>query len=104
MDVVSTARGGTSRRIPRGGQPMPVLRYVTPAAPAALPAILVFAPPHRSAAPKGAPDTNPTVPATDVEVKYIDDSTMKLKVLDDRLELVTKYGHLQIPLSDVRRI
>ena len=83
---------------------MPVLRYVPRAAPAALLATLAFAPTHGPAAPKGAPDPNPSVPATEVEVKYIDDSTMKLKVLDDRLELVTKYGHLQIPLSDVRRI
>lgn len=40
----------------------------------------------------------------DVEVKYIDDSTMKLKLLDDKLELVTRHGVLLIPVAEVRRI
>jgi hypothetical protein len=40
----------------------------------------------------------------DVEVKYTDDSAMKLKLLDEKLEMTTKYGVLQIPVADVRRI
>ena len=63
---------------------MPVVRFVPRVAPAALLATLAFAPTHGPAAPKGAPDPNPSVPATEVEVRYIDDSTMKLKVLDEK--------------------
>ena len=40
----------------------------------------------------------------DAEVKYTDDSSMKLKLLDERLELVTKHGVLLIAASDIRRI
>ncbi len=43
-------------------------------------------------------------PSVDVEVKFIDDSTMKLKLLDEKLELVTKYGILQLAVGDIRRI
>jgi hypothetical protein len=47
----------------------------------------------------------PNKPAgTDVEVRCVDDSTMRLKLLDDRLDLVTKYGKLEIPVTDIRRI
>ena len=48
------------------------------------------------------PPTRPT-PA-DVEVRCIDDSVVKLKLLDDRLDVVTKYGKLEIPAADIRRI
>jgi hypothetical protein len=47
----------------------------------------------------------PTKPAaTDVEVRCVDDSVVKLKLLDDRLDVVTKYGKLEIPAADIRRI
>jgi hypothetical protein len=39
-----------------------------------------------------------------VEVQYVDGSTMKLTVLDERLELVTAYGKLLIPVADIRHI
>jgi len=50
--------------------------------------------PVKKSAPGGAP----------VEVRYTDDSTMKVKLLDDKLELTTRHGVLQIPAADVRRI
>jgi hypothetical protein len=80
---------------------MPVVRPFVRVAPIALLGALAVAPTH---GPAAAPDPSPGSQPTEVEVRYIDDSTMKLKILDDRLELVTKYGLLQIPLSDVRRI
>lgn len=40
----------------------------------------------------------------DVEVRCMDDSAMKLKLLDERLEVVTKYGKLEIPAADIRKI
>jgi len=57
--------------------------------PAAIPAV-------QPAQPRSAP--------VDVEVRCLDDSTMKLKLLDERLDVVTKYGKLEIPATDVRRI
>lgn len=42
--------------------------------------------------------------AVDAEVRCVDDSVLKLKLLDDKLELVTKHGVLLIPVAEVRRI
>lgn len=39
-----------------------------------------------------------------VEVHFVDDSVMKLTVLDERLEVNTRYGRLVIPVADVHRI
>jgi len=38
------------------------------------------------------------------EVKYTDDSTMKLTLLEDTISLLTPHGTLQIPVRDIRRI
>lgn len=70
----------------------------------ALACLTLFTTPGSSAHGPAQPESPKAAPATEVEVKYIDDSTMKLKVLDDRLELITKYGLLMIPVADVRRI
>ncbi len=56
-----------------------------------------------------APDPNPPDSAraaagVEVEAKCVDDSTLKIRLLDDKLELVTKYGFLQIAVPDIRRI
>jgi hypothetical protein len=40
----------------------------------------------------------------EVEVKCCDDSVLKLRLLDEKLELQTKYGVLSIPAADIRRI
>ena len=53
--------------------------------------------------PVAQPPTTRATP-TDVEVRCVDDSVMKLKVLDDRLDVVTRYGKLEIPVSEIRRI
>lgn len=43
-------------------------------------------------------------PGAEVEVRCIDDSNLKLKILDDRLEVTTRYGTLLIPVADIRRV
>ncbi|WP_020474788.1 LCCL domain-containing protein [Zavarzinella formosa] len=39
-----------------------------------------------------------------VDVKLNDDSVMKLKLAEDRVEILTKYGKLAIPVADIRKI
>ena len=39
-----------------------------------------------------------------VEARCVDGSTFKLTLLDERLELVTAYGKLVIPVADIVRI
>lgn len=85
---------------------MPVTRMLFWAAPIGLSAVAFLTSIHRTAA---APDPTPSeatrpVPGAEVEVKCIDDSTLKLKLLDEKLELITKYGFLQIAVADIRRI
>jgi len=87
---------------------MPLTRSLLRATPLALLTAVVLGPVFGSAAapaptvPTGAA-ASPAAPA-EVEVRYIDDSVMKLKLLDERLDLHTKYGTLSIPTADVRRI
>lgn len=38
------------------------------------------------------------------EVRYTDDSTMKLTLLEDTLSLLTPHGTLQIPVRDIKKI
>lgn len=85
---------------------MPVTRLLVWVAPIAM-AIALFAAPivPTTAAPEPPPsDPGRTVAGTEVEVKCVDDSTLKLKLLDEKLELVTKYGFLQVTVADIRRI
>jgi hypothetical protein len=84
---------------------MPINRTITRAVPLALFAAFAAVPARATGPVPGAqqPDPSRSQPV-DVEVKYIDDSTMKLKILDPQVELITKYGPLQIPVADVRRI
>lgn len=86
---------------------MPVTRLLARVSLVALFAALLINPVSRSDA--AAPDPTPpdaarSAAGLDVEVKCIDDSTLKLRLLDDKLELVTKYGFLQIAVADIRRI
>jgi hypothetical protein len=86
---------------------MPRSRSLILAVPVTHAAAALFVPLHPTdAAPDPTP--TPTEPAKttgiEVEVKCIDDSTLKLKLLDEKLELVTKYGFLQITVADIRRI
>jgi hypothetical protein len=85
---------------------MPIVRSLLVAIPVSLASAALFVPFHGVSA---APDPTPADPAAkpagvEVEVKCGDDSTLKVKLLDDKLELVTKYGFLQVAVADVRRI
>jgi hypothetical protein len=68
--------------------------------------VVLVALPVRAAAPQPAPTPPPGRSAEegDVEVRCTDDSVLKLKLLDEKLELVTKHGVLRIAAADVRRI
>jgi hypothetical protein len=39
-----------------------------------------------------------------VEVKLVDDSVLKLTLLDHQVEFLTQYGRLSIPVSEIRRV
>lgn len=85
---------------------MPVSRSLAFVAPFALSIAVTSIPVYRSAA---APDPIVSEPSRassgiETEIKCIDESILKLKLLDEKLELVTKYGFLQIPVADIRRI
>ncbi len=85
---------------------MPVTRSLLVTLPVTLAAAALFVPSPRTSA---APDPTPPEPGakasgTEVEVRCVDDSTLKLKLLDDKLELVTKYGFLQVAVADIRKI
>ncbi|HEX4608896.1 MAG TPA: LCCL domain-containing protein [Urbifossiella sp.] len=43
-------------------------------------------------------------PPPEAEVRCTDDSVLRVKLLDETLELVTRYGTLRVPVSEVRRI
>lgn len=58
-----------------------------------------------TAAPDPLPAGSEVRPAgVEVEVRCIDDSTLKVRILDEKLELVTKYGFLQVSVADIRKI
>lgn len=82
---------------------MPVTRSLFWVAPVLSVALLTA--PIVSAGPQPQPP-EPSKPRTsvDAEVKYVDDSSMKLKLLDEKLEVVTKHGVLQVAVADIRRI
>lgn len=56
------------------------------------------------AAPVPAPEPPAPPAGVAVEAVGVDDSVLKLQLLDDKLELVTKYGPLSVPAADVRKI
>src|SRR5262245_12296637 len=87
---------------------MPVTRTLLLAVPVVLLAGLVTASHQNPATPGGSGTTPPQpAPATgvlEVEAKCLDNSTLTLKLLDEKLELITKYGVLQITVADVQKI
>ena len=85
---------------------MPITNTFVRLSPIALSVALLLAPVGSAVAGAGPqpPESPKPCPGADVEVKYIDDSSMKLKLLDEKLELVTKYGILQVAVTDIRRI
>ena len=83
---------------------MPITRRLFWVAPIALSAAFLTAP-LVSAGPQPQPSESSKPRTTvDAEVKYVDDSSMKLKLLDEKLEIVTKHGVLQVAVADIRRI
>ncbi len=83
---------------------MPAVRKVLWIVPVALSFGLTAPPIVGGPQPTQTSEASKPRATADVEVKYIDDSTMKLKLLDEKLELVTKHGTLRIAVADVRRI
>lgn len=84
---------------------MPVATAARRAAPF-LPLVVLAAVAPAPAAPVATQPSAATKagPPPEVEVRCADDSVLRVKLLDDTLELVTKYGTLRVPTADVRRI
>ena len=59
-------------------------------------------PPDKDEGPKTP--GKPALPAGSVEVRFTDNSTLKLVLRDERLSLASPYGKLSIPVADIRRI
>lgn len=84
---------------------MPLARWTLRVAPLLVFVAAFVSPlPGRSAAPVAQPTPSKAPPPTEVEVRCVDDSVIKLKIVDSQLELVTRYGTLQVPVADIRRI
>jgi hypothetical protein len=84
---------------------MPAARPMLRVLPALLSvAILVL--PVRAAAPEPpqSPAPNKSADEGEVEVKCVDGSVLRLKLLDDKVELATKHGTLRIAVADIRKI
>jgi hypothetical protein len=60
--------------------------------------------PDEKAAEKDKAPAGPRPSPLDVEVIFADGSLVKLTLLDSKVEIDTRYGKLQVPLSEVRRI
>ncbi len=68
--------------------------------------LLLFCNPQRpsqAAAPKPQ-GPNRTDLGREIAVTFTDGSTMNVRILDEKLELITKYGPLQIPAADIERV
>jgi hypothetical protein len=70
----------------------------------ALFALPVFAAGLLLFAPDRAAPTAKAASGVDVEIRCMDESVLRVKLPDTKLEFVTEYGVLQIPVADVRRI
>jgi hypothetical protein len=59
---------------------------------------------EKSKSVENAPKKNVTPAPTVVEIRLTDDSTMKIVLRDEKIELETGYGKLLIPAADIERI
>jgi hypothetical protein len=59
---------------------------------------------HDSSKEKTPSDSAPKNDAGLVEVRFTDNSAMKMSLKDEKIEYTTAYGKLSIPVSDIRRI
>jgi hypothetical protein len=87
---------------------MPFTRILPPVASVLLLAAL-FSPTLRTVARPSGPGGDASQYAQpsggpEVEAKCVDNSTLALKLLDEKLELVTKYGVLHVAVADVQKI
>jgi hypothetical protein len=55
-------------------------------------------------APKSASSQSPASTKTPAEFRFADGSVVRMLLLTDTIEVRTKYGSLNIPVSDIRRI
>jgi hypothetical protein len=53
---------------------------------------------------EGEEPKGPTLEAGTVEVRFTDGGTLRLVLLDEKLELETRYGKLLIPVKDLQRV
>jgi hypothetical protein len=75
---------------------MPLLRYTF-----MLLALLWVSPAHAQEADYSK---KPDDPVEQAEVRFTDDSVVRMAILQERLEIVTKYGKLTIPVADIVKI
>ena len=88
---------------------MPVVRSLRTTALLAIPALIagLFFLPSRDATSSAPDRTTPGAKAAtgaDVEIRCMDESVLRVKLPNSKLEFVTPYGVLQIPVADIRRI
>ncbi len=60
--------------------------------------------PESAASQPPSGETASRFSGVEVEVKCTDGSILRVRVLDEKLELATRYGTLQVPTAEVRRI
>jgi hypothetical protein len=51
-----------------------------------------------------AEDSKPKIEPGAVEVRFADNSSLKMLLRDEKVEIVTKYGKLLVPVADIHRI
>jgi hypothetical protein len=61
---------------------------------------LFFCPAVSPAQQKGKPKVNPD----EVEVRFADGSTVRMVILQETIDVQTKYGKLAVPVKDIRRV
>jgi hypothetical protein len=52
--------------------------------------------------PDAAPEKNEAAPT--VEIRFADDSSVKMTLEDNNIEVATRYGKLTVPVADIRRM
>src|SRR5438128_372837 len=53
---------------------------------------------------KEEPKKEPAKASNDVEVRFADGSSVRMAMLQENVEIVTKFGKLVVPLAEVRKI
>jgi hypothetical protein len=87
-----------------GGSLMPLRRLAWLAPATLLVGSLALVPFSSTAAPPQLSANVTAKTGPEIDVKFIDGSTLKVKLLDETIELITKYGPLKIATADIRKI